>query len=219
MGITQPSLAAINNVGIFDNVLERYSEAASSWATVIQGAASWLFWTLAVISMVWTFGMMALRKADLGEFFAEFVRFIIFTGFFWWLLINGPYFATTIYDSLKQIAGQATTLGQQSVSPSGIVDIGFSIFYKAVDASSLLALGETLVGILVAIGILIMLATIGINMILLVTAGWILAYGGVFFLGFGGSRWTSDLAINYYKMVLGVAINKHPNCLIAFYNN
>ena len=30
-------------------------------------------------------------------------------------------------------------------------------------------------------------------------------YGGVFFLGFGGSRWTSDMAINYYKTVLGVA--------------
>lgn len=27
----------------------------------------------------------------------------------------------------------------------------------------------------------------------------------VFFLGFGGSRWTSDMAINYYKTVLGLA--------------
>jgi Na+/melibiose symporter-like transporter len=36
-------------------------------------------------------------------------------------------------------------------------------------------------------------------------SGWVLAYGGVFFLGFGGSRWTSDMAINYYKTVLGMA--------------
>jgi type IV secretion system protein TrbL len=50
--------------------------------------------------MVWTFGMMALRKADIGEFFAEFVRFTIFTGFFWWLLTNGPNFASSIYASL-----------------------------------------------------------------------------------------------------------------------
>ncbi len=28
----------------------------------------------------------------------------------------------------------------------------------------------------------------------------------IFFLGFGGSRWTSDMAINYYKTVLGVAV-------------
>jgi len=32
-----------------------------------------------------------------------------------------------------------------------------------------------------------------------------LAYGGVFFLGFGGSRWTSDIALNFYKTVLSVA--------------
>ena len=81
--------AAIDNAGVFDSVLDRYQAAASGWAGVITTAATWLFWTLVVISMVWTFGMMALRKADIGEFFAEFVRFTIFTGFFWWALTNG----------------------------------------------------------------------------------------------------------------------------------
>jgi type IV secretion system protein TrbL len=54
---------------------------------------------------VWTFGMLALRKADIGEFYAEFARFTIFTGFFWWLLTNGPTFATDIMDSLRTIGG------------------------------------------------------------------------------------------------------------------
>lgn len=74
--------AAIDNAGIMDNVLDRYSAAAASWAGVVTSAATWLFWTLVLISMVWTFGMMALRKADIGEFFAEFFRFTVFTGFF-----------------------------------------------------------------------------------------------------------------------------------------
>jgi len=42
-------------------------------------------------------------------------------------------------------------------------------------------------------------------MLLLLISGWILAYAGVFFLGFGGSRWTSDMAISYFKTVLSVA--------------
>jgi type IV secretory pathway TrbL component len=41
--------------------------------------ASWLSWTLVIISIVWIFGMMALRKADIAEFFAKFVRFTITT--------------------------------------------------------------------------------------------------------------------------------------------
>jgi type IV secretion system protein TrbL len=196
--------AAIDNAGVMDNALDRYSAAAAGWADVITNAATWLFWTLVLISMVWTFGMMALRRADMAEFFAELVRFTIFTGFFWWLLINGPYFASSIYRSLRQLAGTATGLGH-GLSPSGIVDIGFEIFDKVLDQSSFWTPVDSAVGILMALGILVILALVSINMLLLLVAGWILAYGGVFFLGFGGSRWTTDMAINYYKTVLGVA--------------
>ena len=196
--------AQVDNSGVFDNVLNRYSAAASGWAGVITTAASWLFWTLTVISMVWTFGMMALRKADIGEFFAEFVKFTIFTGFFWWLLTNGPNFASSIYDSLRQLAGNATGLGS-GLSPSGIVDIGFAIFDKVLDQSSVWSPVDSACGILMATAILVILSLVGVDRLLLLASGWVLAYGGVFFLGFGGSRWTSDMAINYYKTVLGIA--------------
>ena len=51
---------------------------------------------------------------------------------------------------------------------------------------------------------MVVAALIGANMLLLLCAAWLLAYAGVFFLGFGGSRWTSDIAINYYKKILEV---------------
>ncbi|HAK9808835.1 TPA: P-type conjugative transfer protein TrbL [Escherichia coli] len=196
--------AAIDNAGVFDSILSRYQAAASGWASTITNAATWLFWTLVLISMVWTFGMMALRKADIGEFFAEFVRFTIFTGFFWWALTNGPNFASSIYASLRQLAGNATGLGN-ALSPSGIVDVGFEIFDKVMDQSSVWKPVDSTAGILMAVAILVILALVGVNMLLLLASGWVLAYGGVFLLGFGGSRWTSDMAINYYKTVLGVA--------------
>lgn len=196
--------SAIDNAGVLDTVLQRYSSAASGWASVITNAATWLFWTLVLISMVWTFGLMALRKADIAEFFAEFIRFTIFTGFFWWLLLNGPDFANDIIQSLRQLAGNAAGLGS-SLTPSGIVDIGFAISDKVFDRSSVWLLVDSAVGMIMALIILAMLAIIAINMLLLLVSGWVLAYGGVFFLGFGGARWTSDMAINYYKTVLGIA--------------
>jgi type IV secretion system protein TrbL len=174
--------AAIDNVGILDNVLARYSTAAATWASYITSRASWLFWTLTIISMVWTFGMMALSKADIGEFFAEFVRFTVLTGFFWWLLTNGPTFATAIMDSLRSIAGTANGLGP-SLSPSGIVDIGFDIFSKVVEKSSFWSPIDSVTGLIISGIILIVLAMIGINMLLLLVSGWILAFAGIFFLG------------------------------------
>jgi hypothetical protein len=56
-------------------------------------------------------------------------------------------------------------------------------------------------------------------MLLMLIAAWLLAYAGIFFLGFGGSRWTSDMAINYYKTVLGVAVQIMTMVLLAGIGN
>jgi hypothetical protein len=45
-----------------------------------------------------------------------------------------------------------------------------------------------------------------VNMLLLLCAAWIVLYAGLIFLGFGGCRWTSDMAINFYRTVLGVGV-------------
>lgn len=196
--------AAIDSNGVLDNVLNQYWQVASQWSSTLTAAATRLFWSLVIISMVWTFGMMLLRKADIGEFFAEFIRFTIFTGFFWWLLTNGPVFANSIIESLTQLGSTASGLGN-SFLPSSIVDVGFGIFSKVIDGSKILEPIDSAIGIIIALIILFILALIGINMLLLMVAAWILAYAGIFFLGFGGSRWTSDMAVNYYKTVLGLA--------------
>ncbi|MBE2189907.1 MAG: P-type conjugative transfer protein TrbL, partial [Candidatus Kapabacteria bacterium] len=168
------------------------------------------------ISMVWTFGMLALRKADLGDFYAEFFRFTVFTGFFWWLLTNGPRFATDIMDSLRTLGGMATGTGA-TLTPSGIVDIGFDIFFRVLDKSSILSPVDSAVGILLSAAILIILALIGVNMLVLLVSGWILSYAGVFFLGFGGSRWTSDMAIGYYRTVLALGAQLAAMILLTIF--
>lgn len=196
--------AATDPSGLMDTVLARYSATATTWSTVITARATWLFWTLALISMVWTFGMLALHKADLAEFYSEFFRFTIFTGFFWWLLTNGPRFAVDIMDGLRSIAGAASGTGPL-LTPSGIVDIGFDIFSQVISKSTVWSPMDSAVGIVLSLGILICLALVGVNMLLLLVSGWLLAYAGVFFLGFGGARWTSDMAITYYKTVLNIA--------------
>src|SRR5574337_835145 len=205
MVLAEPAMAQeLSSSGVMNDVLKRFHDAAATWGPAIESAASRLFWTLVVISMVWTFGMMALRKADIGEFFAEFVKFTIFTGFFWWLLTNGPNFGKSIMDGLRQVGSNATGL-TSALSPSGIVDIGFAIFNKVLAASSMWSPVDSAIGIILAAIVLVILALVGVSMLLLLVSGWILAYAGVFFLGFGGARWTSDMAINYYKTVLGIA--------------
>lgn len=155
------------------------------------------------MSMVWTFGQMALEKEDIQAFFLELIRFTIFTGFFWWLLTNGPEIANAIINSLRQIAGEATGLGPK-ISPSSIMDIGFEVITKVINNASLWSPPSAMAGLILGGIILFLLTLISVNVLILICSGWILAYAGVFFLGFGGSRWTTDIAINYYKTVLGL---------------
>ncbi|CAM0555207.1 hypothetical protein EHLJMEHL_04798 [Vreelandella titanicae] len=201
----------LSSSNIMDDVLDRFHSAASTWGPAIEAAASRLFWTLVVISMVWTFGMMALRKADIGELFAELVRFTIFTGFFWWLLTNatqGMNIAGTIVQSLQTLGAQAGGLSSGNLGPSSILDIGFELYDQTVKATSELSWKQFATALVMegmALAVLLVLAIISVNLLLLLAASWILLYAGVFFLGFGGSRWTSDMAINYYKAILGIA--------------
>lgn len=200
----RPASAQLTNQGVLDQVVIEFATRASAWQTVVMNAATFLFWTLGAISLVVTFGFLALRKADIGEFFAEFIRFILFFGFFLWLLRNGPNFATSIIQSLSRIGEQAS--GISSMTPSGIVDVGFAIWKQAIDALSVWSPIDSFVGTVLSAGILILLALVAVNMLMLLVSAWLLSYAGIFFLGFGGSRWTSDMAINYYKTVLGVAV-------------
>ncbi len=195
------------NQNILDQVVSKFGEKVRSWQAVIQGAAESLFWTLVLISMVWTFGMMILRKADIGDFFAEFTRFIIFTGFYFWLLTNavsGLNIAGTIISSMQLLGNQAS--GLTGSSHGNVMEIGYSIWQQAIDNLSFWDPLDGLVAVIISLIILIILAVIAVNMLLLLISSWVLLYAGIFFLGFGGARWTTDIAINYFKTVLGIGI-------------
>ncbi len=212
LALAEPVMAQeLSSSGVMNDVLKRFHTAAESWQVAIETAASRLFWALAIISMVWTFGMMALRKADLMEFFAEFAKFTITTGFYWWLLTNanqGMNIAGTMFQSLQALGAQAGGLSDGNLGPSKILDLGFDLYNRTVQATSELGwreMARALVMEFLALGVLFVMALIAVNLLLLLASAWILLYAGVFFLGFGGSRWTSDMAINYYKTVLNLA--------------
>lgn len=195
--------AAPMNADVVDSVMGKYQAAASAWGSVMVSYASWLFWGLALISMVWTFGMLALKNGGIQEALAEIVRFFTVLGFFWWILSNGPAIADSIVKSMWMIGAKA--IGQSTdFTPGGIVQIGYDIFTKALDQSSVWSPTDSVVGLLMALVVMIVLAIVGVNLLLVFVSAWIMIYGGVFFLGFGGARWTSDIAISYYKHVLAI---------------
>ena len=198
---------------ILDSVMDKYQTAAMGWGNVIQDHATTLFFYLVAISMVWQFSQLLFHRSSASELFGEIIRFLTFSGFFLWLLRNGPTIANAIIESMRTIGGEAS--GSKILYPSNIIEIGFDVFHKAVENISMLnPINST--GCLIVSGlVLFILALVAINMLLQLCSAWILAYAGIFFLGFGGSKWTSDMALNYFKTVLGIGVSLMTMTLIV----
>ena len=192
--------------GVVDTILGKYQNAGQAWVGALKSAATWMFWSLAMISLAWTCISMAIKQAEMGEFFAELCRFILFTGLFFWLLTNGPEFANDIINSLRTVGGTASGTGK-AIYPAQLINLGMQVFQQTLQHVNFFQAESIAAPIIIAIIILIVCALIAVNMILLLCAAWVVLYAGLIFLGFGGCRWTSDMAINYYRTVLGVGVS------------
>lgn len=194
--------------GILDQVVTNFLGKVRSWQVVLQSAASNLFWTLALISLVWMGAMLILRRGEITDFFVEFTRFIIFTGFYFWLLTNavsGHNIAGTILSSMQQLGGSAANL-PPGADHTTIVNVGILIWDQAISNLRILDPIDSIVGFFLSLLILIILSVVSINMLLLLIASWVLMYAGIFLLGFGGARWTTDIALNYFRTVLSIGV-------------
>ncbi len=203
----------LNSSGLLDNLLDKYQQVASTWTTVLSDYANWLFWGLVLISMAWTFGMIAMKGGGVQDLLAEVVRFFAINGFFYFILKNGPAISKSIIDSLRELAGNALGTGN-GISPSSIVDMAFVILTKVSSAASIWSPMISTIMITVAIIVLVVMSLIAVNMLIMLVSAWVMCYAGIILLGFGGSKWTSDITINYLRTVLSVGIQLFTMTLI-----
>jgi len=190
--------------GVVNDLLGKYKSAGKAWEATIEQAATNLFWWLATISLGWTCVSMAIKQSDLVEIVAELCRFIMVTGFFLWLLTHGAAFGDDIIQSLSQVG---TNAGGQGLTPGDIVNLGMQVYQQTLMHVNWLEPYSIVAPVIIAVIILIVCALVAVNMILLLCAAWVVLYAGLIFLGFGGCRWTGDMAINYYRTVLGIGVS------------
>ena len=188
----------------FSIIEQQFKDNAQKWSDVLVQRATWLFFTLGAISLTWTGIQMVFRKGDIADFFAETVRFILFFGFFLWLLQNGIDIGTSIIDSFVQLGESAGQTGP--ITPSDVILLAFKLWADTFNSTRQLGGAQLLAGILMLVLTTVFIALIAINFLLLKISVWLYLYAGVFVLGFGGSRWTSDMAVAYFKQLLNIGL-------------
>lgn len=214
MNIASAADTASNfHVNILDEISDTFKTTASEWADKLKDYALKLFWILATISLSWTAIELALKHAEFGEIFGELAKYIIFTGLFAFLLDKGPIIANSIFQTFANLGGIGAGLptggsGLPSMTPSAIVDVGLD-FYSTMWSSlkwRLTTIASDLIQTFLALVFFIFCLIIAIKVLIQLISLWCYMYAGAFLLGFGGCRWTRDIAINYFKGVLSASV-------------
>ncbi len=200
------SLAAdVQQDNTLDTIIAAFKAQTITWEPIIYNLTLSLFWGLVVISFTWTFIQMVIKDGvGLVDVIAELTRRVLLIGFSIWMMQNAPDLARTLIKSFTEI-GSRISGGAVNFSPSNVFELGLNIMAIAWDSTTLTEPVNMLVMFLASIIIMICFALMAMEMTVLIVSGFIIVSGGIVAMGFLGSDWTRDNAINYFTAVLGVA--------------
>jgi type IV secretion system protein TrbL len=186
---------------VLDQVVTQFRTQATAWEDVLRGFALNTFAILAVIELAWAAIRLAFRGADFSEWLAEIVNQIMFLGFFLALLENSVTWSQAIVDSFRQAAGSA---GGAGVAPSDVFAIGVNLAQKVMAQMSIWAPAASVGLIIAGLVVEVCFALIAAFMVLALVESYLVISMGVIFMAFGGSRWTSDLAVSTIRYTISV---------------
>jgi type IV secretion system protein TrbL len=192
-------------MGMFDDIAAFYMQQAKAMQAVLEPYALRLFGLLSVISIGAFFVKQLLGdQSSISSLVLRFTLEIMKLGIFFFIVTNGPQFLLQLMGYFVQ-AGAAVT-GQGELSPSAIVVLGFDACFRTFDAIGAMGWGDTaafgLPLALAGMGILACFSIVGILYLVRVIELYLVMYGGVLLLGFGGISFTRDIPKNYMSYML-----------------
>lgn len=213
------SAQAADAGGVLDGVAQKFVSNAASWSSKMFEYAQRLFFLLALIAFVWQFVPLAASgfKGDIGDVFGPLLRWIITTGFFYFLLVHGAEYSVQIVETFTKIGGNVSG-GSSAWKPSKIIDIGFGMVEHVLKAEAKMGFWDKLaiggpLNVLVMF-IMVVITLIAAQVLITYAGAYVMAYAGIIVLGFGGSSFTRDMAIAYFKQMIGIGLHLMTMLLI-----
>lgn len=188
-----------------DHMIGIYRDSTQVWEPIIHDLTMGLFWGLVTISFVWSSCQLLLKGGGLVDVVADLTTRVMTVGVAVWLINSAPHLGRVLISSFTEI-GKRLSPEAVAFSPSNVVEMAINIMLMVIEKSSTWSPILSLLLCISAIIILICFALIALEMTTLIISSYITVSGGVVMMGFLGSEWTKDNAMNYFTAVLGVAV-------------
>lgn len=191
---------------ILNEITQSYHAATIGWYSTLFPAANRLFGILAIIEIAWSGLCWTIEKQELSSLLSEFVRKIIVIGFFYFLLLHAQNFLQIINKSFSLLGANASHITK--LDPTSVFDQGMSIaadiFEPLKKVSFLTHSSCYLIGGITSVVVTMCFAIIAGELVVTLIESYLVLGAGIFFLGFGSSRWTRDYTIRFLNYAMNV---------------
>lgn len=174
----------------------------SNWIPIVKTACLYVFFALATVNIIWTFGMMALRGFELSEFLAELVKKIMYIGIFVFLF-NVDYWLNTLLNSFIQLASNVS--GGNTITPNNIISSAFKIV-KTILSSLDFDIPLSILKIICGLIVLIAFTFMAIDLLLAYVKFYLINVIAFFALALGGLEHFKQIGLNPILTAIKVGI-------------
>ncbi|MFW0695692.1 P-type conjugative transfer protein TrbL [Aliarcobacter butzleri] len=185
-----------------DSVLHLINNGTKSWIPIVKTACLYVFFALATINLVWTFGLLALKGFELGEFLAELVKKIMYIGIFLFFF-NVDYWLTILFNGFSQLSADVSSGSQ--ITPNNIISSAFKIV-KTILSSLDLDIPLSLLKIISGLILLIAFTFMAIDLLIVYIKFYLINIVAFFALALGGLEHFKQTGLNPILTAIKVGI-------------
>lgn len=191
---------------ILNDITHQYQVATVGWYSYLFPIANHLFGVLAIIEIAWSGISWAIEKQDMSSLWVEFLKRIIFIGFFYAVLLHAHVWIPAIIKSFMLLGSGASHISK--LDPSSIFEQGIHIAASVLtplENKNLLTAGFAyFIGGGTAFIVALSFAVIAGELVVTLVESYLVVGAGVLFLGLGSSRWTNTYTTKFLNYALSV---------------
>lgn len=193
-------------IAILNDITGQYQTATIGWYSYLFPVANHLFGMLAIIEIAWSGICWALEKQDMTSLWTEFLKRIVYIGFFYAILLHAHAWIPAVIKSFMIVGSGAAHI--EKLDPSSIFDQGIGIASSVLvplEKKNLFTSGLALViGGGTALIVALSFAVIAGELVVTLVESYLIVGAGVLFLGLGSSRWTNSFTTSFLNYSLSV---------------
>lgn len=194
---------SVPETGAIQTLQDTFKNAGQTWPGKIRDLTLYAFFGLVVLSWVFHFGKKGLYGTTLVEIIADLFSksFVVLVSYA--VFSNAPYLGELIIKSIAKIGGD---LVGGNITPSSVFDLGLSFSYEILKQLNIINWVQNLGYVICVIIMVAIFALITLSMLLCYVEMYVFINAGTIVMFLLGSEWTRDYAINYFRLLLSIAV-------------